>query len=152
MPDPRSARATGRRTTTNRPMAVDTSLAVPLVLRNHEFHEPARRWRGGRRLHVCGHAWLETYAVLTRLPGSSRVAPADALALLHAHFDGLLLADEATASSAVAVLAEAAVSGGAVYDGWIALVARQHGAVLHSRDARAEITYRRLGTDVEMVA
>lgn len=103
-------------------------------------------------MRVCGHAWIETYAVLTRLPGGSRVAPADAVALLGAHFDGPLLPDEATSASAVAVLADAAVSGGAVYDAWIALVARQHGAVLLSRDARAEATYRRLGADVQMVA
>lgn len=134
-----------------RRLAVDTSLAVPLVLRTHRFHDQARRWRGGHALWVCGHAWIETYAVLTRLPGGSRVAPADAVTLLTAHFDGPLLPDEATAASAVAMLADAAVSGGAVYDGWIALVARQHDAVLLSRDARAEATYRRLGADVEMV-
>ena len=40
---------------------------------------------------------------------------------------------------------------GAVYDGLVALAARENGAVLVTRDARARATYEAVGTSVEIL-
>ena len=133
-------------------VTVDTSVAVPLLLRNHEAHSTVMRWRGGKRISLCGQAWIETYAVLTRLPGTARVTPADAARVMASNFSSPLTPDPATLAAAVHVLAEVGVAGGAAYDGWIALTAIDNEALLASRDARAEMTYRRLGAEVEMIS
>jgi toxin FitB len=135
-----------------RVITVDTSVAVPLVLRNHEAHSTVNRWRAGRRISLCGHAWIETYAVLTRLPGPARVTPADAARVMASNFSAPIGVRPETLGRAVNLFVAASIAGGATYDAWVALAALDNRAVLASRDARAEITYRRLGADVEMVA
>lgn len=135
----------------DRPRALDASVAIPLVLRNHPSHGAVRSWCRGRRLAVCGHAWIETYAVLTRLPGSARATPADAARVLASAFAAPLWVAPETVERAVEMFASAGVAGGATYDAWIALAARDHGSVLATRDRRAEPTYRRLGVDVELL-
>jgi len=70
--------------------AVDTSVAVPLLVASHAAHEAVRDWARGRRLHLSGHALPETYAVLTRLPGDARMSCADATALIDDRFFGTL--------------------------------------------------------------
>ena len=57
--------------------AVDTSVAVPLLVASHQAHGAVHSWARGRELSLSGHALAETYAVLTRLPGDARVSPAD---------------------------------------------------------------------------
>ncbi len=52
---------------------------------------------------------------------------------------------------AVAELSDNAITGGAVYDGLIALGARWAGATLLSLDRRAGATYHRLGVEVELL-
>ena len=131
-------------------VAVDTSVAVPLVLRNHEAHARVTMWRAGRDVTLCGHAAIETYAVLTRLPGT-RVTPADAARLLASNFAAPIAPRPTTLQRAIDLFGAAGVAGGATYDGWVALAALDNGVRLASRDSRAEITYRRLGVDVEMV-
>jgi len=133
-------------------VTVDTSVAVPLLLRNHEAHSSVTRWRGGKRISLCGHAWIETYAVLTRLPGTARVTPADAARVMASNFSAPIQPEPATLAAALDLLAGVGVAGGAAYDGWIALTAIDNRALLASRDARAETTYRRLGADVEMIS
>lgn len=132
-------------------VAVDTSLAIPLVVRTHDAHPSVKAWRAGRPLALSGHAWIETYAVLTRLPGGARVSPGDAVALLVSNFAAPLAPTEEMHARSVELLAAAGIGGGAAYDGWVALAALEHGARLASRDRRAEATYRRLGVEVEMV-
>ena len=44
-----------------------------------------------------------------------------------------------------------ASAGGAVYDGLVALAARENDAVLVTRDARARATYEAVGTSVEIL-
>ncbi len=136
----------------SRTLSVDTSVAVPLVLRHHELHAMVTAWRAGRDLSVCGHAWIETYAVLTRLPGAARLTPSDAVRLLTTNFSGPTTPRPGTFATVIDRFAAAGIAGGAAYDGWVALAALDNRAVLASRDARAEPTYRRLGVDVEMVA
>jgi predicted nucleic acid-binding protein len=134
-----------------RAIAADTSVAVPLVLRHHQAHSAVTDWRSGRRISLCGHAWIETYAVITRLPGTARVTPADAARLLASNFAAPIGPHEDTLQRAIDLFADAGIAGGATYDAWIALAALDNGVVLASRDARAETTYRRLGADVEMI-
>jgi len=56
-------------------VAVDASVAIPLLVRNHSAHATVSRWKRGRELALSGHALVETYAVLTRLPGTSDSIP-----------------------------------------------------------------------------
>jgi hypothetical protein len=108
-------------------------------------------WRAGRPLSLCGHALIETYAVLTRLPGRARVTPGDAVKVLASNFSAPIAVAPGTLAEALEIFAAAEISGGATYDGWVALAARDARALLASRDARSEGTYRRLGVEVEML-
>jgi toxin FitB len=67
-------------------VAVDTSVAVPLVVRSHQHHAEVVRWWAGQELALSGHALAETYSVLTRLRGDARLSAADAARLLDARF------------------------------------------------------------------
>jgi toxin FitB len=67
-------------------VAVDTSVAVPLLVRSHQHHADVVRWWGGQELTLSGHALAETYSVLTRLPGDARLSAQDAARLLDARF------------------------------------------------------------------
>ena len=109
------------------------------------------RWRDGRPLAVCGHAWIETYAVVTRLPGAARVSPEDAVRLLASNFSSPLAPDADSLTKAPELFASAGIAGGATYDGWVARAALDNRARLATRDARAEATYRRLGAEIEIV-
>jgi toxin FitB len=53
-------------------VAVDTSVAVPLLVRSHQHHPEVVRWWAGQELALSGYALAETYSVLTRLPGDAR--------------------------------------------------------------------------------
>lgn len=132
-------------------VAVDTSVAVPLLLRNHPSHQALMSWRDGRQLPVCGHAWIETYAVLTRLPGSARVTPVDAARVMRAMFTAPVSMSRQALGRAIDELVDAGIAGGASYDGWIALAARESRSVLATRDLRATATYRRFGVEVELL-
>lgn len=133
-------------------LAVDTSVAVPLVVARHAAHALVGRWWAGRELSLSGHAALETYAVLTRLPGDLRLAPADAVTLLEARFAPPLVLSARAARRLVRTLGTAGVAGGATYDAAIALAAVEHDLPLATRDARARDTYEALGAAVILVA
>ncbi|MGI8524102.1 MAG: type II toxin-antitoxin system VapC family toxin [Nocardioides sp.] len=128
-------------------MAVDTSVAVPLVLRAHPAHADVVKWWDRRELALCGQAVAETYSVLTRLPGDLRLSPADAARLLGSRFEEPVLPDDQTSRTLPETLAGLGIAGGAVYDALVALAARDRGCVLATRDARARATYDRVGVD-----
>ena len=137
-------------------VAVDTSVAVPLLVAAHQAHEAVKTWARGRSLSLSGHALAETYSVLTRLPGDARVEPADAVALIDDNFAEQLVLSAAWCRRARLrpghrEFARLAVAGGATYDGLVALAARQHGALLATRDARARATYEAVGVTVVVV-
>jgi predicted nucleic acid-binding protein len=132
-------------------LVLDTSVAVPLLVTSHVAHRSVRAALGDRAAALAGHALHETYAVLTRLPGDARVAPADAVRLLRERFEPAAVLDARSVRSAPAVLAAAGVAGGATYDGLVALAARSAGVPLATRDRRAQSTYRLLDVSVEML-
>lgn len=132
-------------------LALDTSVAVPLLVREHDAHARVSAWWAGREVCLAGHALAETYAVLTRLPGDVRLAPPDAARLIGSRFAAPLGLAPATLEALPRLLADLEVSGGAVYDALVALAAREHGARLGTRDARAMGVYERVGVRVEVV-
>jgi predicted nucleic acid-binding protein len=134
------------------PIAVDTSVAVPLLVRTHQHHRAVVAWWAGQDLALSGHALAETYSVLTRLPGDLRLAPADAARLLKARFVAPLLLSNAKARSLPAMLGKLGIAGAAVYDALVALAAVEHGADLATRDGRARGTYEAVSARVIIVA
>jgi len=132
-------------------VAVDTSVAVPLLVASHEAHGEVSAWADGKRLSLSGHALIETYAVLTRLPGDARVAPPDAVTLIDVNFAEPLSLPALELTKVNRELARLGVAGGAAYDGLVALTARAHGVRLATRDARARSTYAAVGVEVEVV-
>ncbi len=131
--------------------AVDSSVVVPALAGWHEAHEAARRAANGQSLPA--HAYLESYAVLTRLPLPRRLEAALAHRLLAVWYppEQVLELGPGAAAAFVARMAEAGVSGGAAYDGLVGLTAAEHGEELLTRDRRAEATYRRLGIAYRLI-
>lgn len=129
-------------------LALDTSVAIPLLVATHRAHIAVSRWCDGRDVALSGHALAETYSVLTRLPGDVRLAPADAARLIGERFAAPLLLAPDAAARLPEVLGELGIAGGAVYDALVALAALEHGADLATRDARAKATYDAIGVRV----
>ena len=130
---------------------LDTSAAVALVVEDHEAHAATLDGVRGRRLGLAGHAWFETYSVLTRLPAGLRRSPADAVRVLARDFPESVFLGESESAVFAAELAALGISGGAVYDALVGAAARQHRRLLVSGDARARPVYEALGVDVELV-
>ena len=132
-------------------VAIDTSVAVPLLVRSHHDHAAVVRWWGGQEVALSGHALAETYSVLTRLPGDARLAPADAARLLKARFSSALMLSSSRTRKLPDTLSRLGIAGGAVYDALVALAAKEHGVTLATRDARARGTYDAVGVKVIVV-
>jgi toxin FitB len=132
-------------------VAVDTSVAVPLLVRSHHDHAAVVRWWAGQEVALAGHALAETYSVLTRLPGDARLAPADAARLLKVRFPAPLVLGSSRTRELPDTLSHLGIAGGAVYDALVALAAEEHGVALATRDARARGTYDAVGVEVIIV-
>ena len=132
-------------------VAVDASVAVPLLVRSHHDHVAVARWWGGQEITLSGHALAETYSVLTRLPGDARLAPGDAARLLKARFPAPLVLSSRRARTLLDTLSRLGIAGGAVYDALVALASKEAGAALATRDARARGTYDAVGVQVIIV-
>jgi toxin FitB len=133
-------------------VALDTSVAVPYLLRSHVAHSEARRQLADRQVALTGHSLVETYSVLTRLPGDARISPTDAVTLIEATFAAPALLDDAATRALPATLASLGIAGGAVYDALVGLAAKRAGLRLATRDQRAAPTYAALHVDVELIA
>jgi len=129
-------------------LAVDTSVAIPLLVQTHAAHAAVVRWWAGREVALSGHALAETYSVLTRLPGDVRMAPVDAAQLLKDRFSSPFLLGSETARRLPDVLSRMEIAGGAIYDAMVALAAVEHEVDLATRDARARDTYEKVGARV----
>jgi toxin FitB len=136
-------------------VAVDTSVAIPLLVRSHHDHAAVVRWWSGQEVAqevtLSGHALAETYSVLTRLPGDARLAPADAARLMDARFSSALMLSSSRTRKLPDTLSRLGIAGGAVYDALVALAAKEHGVTLATRDARARGTYDAVGVKVIVV-
>ena len=95
-------RITGTRARGTMDALLDTSTAVALLVADHEAHVRTVEATRGLRLGLSGHAWFETYSVLTRLPAGVRRSPADVHRLLAHDFPSawFLGADETRALAA----------------------------------------------------
>jgi predicted nucleic acid-binding protein len=131
--------------------APDTSITIAALLADHPAHEAS-----AQALAACdtmiAHVAAETYSVLTRLPPPHRadavtVAKALKERLPRAHVT-LRARDHA---GAPVRLAASRISGGATYDGLIALTAIEHDLELISSDRRAARTYQALGARFQLL-
>ena len=136
---------------TSADLVLDTSAAIALLVEDNTAHVAVRNACASAVLGLSGHAAAETYSVLTRLPGPNRLTPSAAARVIRMAFPQSISLSEETARTAVDVLADAGISGGAVYDGLVALCARAAGVTLVTCDRRAMGTYAALGVTVDLV-
>jgi predicted nucleic acid-binding protein len=132
-------------------LLVDTSVAVALVVADHEHHERTVKAVAGRRLGLAGHAAFETFSVLTRLPMPLRRTPSAAAALLARNFAPPRLLSSAAAQRLLGRLPALRIAGGAVYDALVGAAAVEQALELATRDRRAINTYRLLDVDLEIL-
>ncbi len=130
---------------------LDTSAAVPLVVADHHAHATTWDALHDRDLGLAGHAWFETFSVLTRLPGAARRDASTVVRLISSNFPHSRFLDEGSTSVLTGELAKMGVSGGAVYDALVAAAAAHHQLPLVSRDRRATETYRAFNVEVELL-
>jgi predicted nucleic acid-binding protein len=132
--------------------AVDTSVAIAALLADHESHalaEDALDLAGTTIAPVA----VETYSVLTRLPAPLRLDAMKAASIINTRLPSTRVGlDADDYDSVLERLAAAHVSGGATYDGLIALTALERGLELLSLDRRAVRTYRALGVRFQLLA
>jgi predicted nucleic acid-binding protein len=130
---------------------VDTSVAIALVVRGHEAHDRTMDALDGQLLGLAGHAWFETFSVLTRLPPPVRRPPGEVVGILEDNFPGSRFLSEETAAELTTRLSEMGISGGGVYDALVGHTAVAHGLPLATRDRRAVAVYRSLGAAIELL-
>jgi predicted nucleic acid-binding protein len=134
------------------PVAVDTSVAVPYLMRSHPEHTAVRATLADQDLRLTGHSLAETYGVLTRLPGDARVSPPDAVRLIDETFGAPVIVSVDSSAVVHRTLAALGIAGGAVYDGLVAMAASEHGLTLLTRDSRAAATYSLIGVRIDVVS
>jgi len=126
-------------------LAADSSVSVPALVGDHEDHDLAEAALARADVTIA-HTVAETYSVLTRLPPPRRLDGTAAAALIDSRLAARWITlDPDAYARALLRLAAHGVTGGAAYDGLIALTAAEHDAELVTLDRRATRTYRRLG-------
>jgi predicted nucleic acid-binding protein len=133
-------------------LLVDTSVAVALLVEDHEHHESTMRQLGHRRLGLAGHAAFETFSVLTRLPAPARRAPSTIAQAMVSNFRASRFLSPAATTRLLEQLPVLGIAGGSVYDALVGATAAEHKVPLASRDQRALATYRSLEVEVELLA
>ena len=128
---------------------VDTSVAVPFVVADHEHHRDVVDAVGNRTVGLAGHAAFETLSILTRLPPPARRSPGAVARLIAHNFPATRFLSDHSAAELLPRLGTLGIAGGAVYDALVGATAVEHGLTLMTRDRRAVDTYRRL--DVKFV-
>jgi predicted nucleic acid-binding protein len=123
---------------------VDTSVAVPLVLADHEHHRAVVDAVGNRGIGLAGHAAFETFSILTRLPPPARRSPGAVGRLIAHNFPATRFLSDHAAAELLARLGALGIAGGAVYHALVGAAVVEHGLTLMTRDRRAVNTYRRL--------
>src|SRR5713226_5203889 len=131
---------------------VDTSVAVALVVADHEHHLQTVKAIGHRRLGLAGHAAFETFSVLTRLPPPARRSPNVVSRLLAENFPENRYLSPQHAGELIELLGKAGIAGGSVYYALVGATAIEHRLKLATRDQRALVIYRALQVDVEVLS
>lgn len=132
-------------------IAVDSSVVIAACASWHESHAAALG-TFQRRPRLIGHCAIEAYSVLTRLPAPQRVPSGLVVEFLRERFpQEPLVLSASELRDLVADLHQRGITGGAVYDGIVAMSARAHGAELVSLDRRAAETYRRCGVALRLL-
>lgn len=132
-------------------ITADTSVVVPGLTAWHGSHATSLAALDGVR-RLPAHALVESFSVLTRLPGGRAIGATPAAERLAEEFpEPPLVLSTADHDALLRLLGRGNIVGGAVYDAVVGLSAQRAGAVLRSRDARARRTYDALGVDVELV-
>lgn len=132
-------------------MTADTSAVVAALSRWHEAHDVTAAALAKVRA-LPSHVIVETYSVLTRLPGGLAVPAATAAAVLARRFpDQPLRLEDDDQATLLRSLAEAGVFAGSSYDGLVGLQAAAHDRMLVTLDRRATATYRALGVRYRLV-
>jgi predicted nucleic acid-binding protein len=129
----------------------DTSVAVAVVVADHEHHDATLRAIGSRRVGLAGHAAFETFSVLTRLPPPARRSPEAVVRLISTNFPSVKYLTTGAAEALFPEFASLGIAGGSVYDALVGAAAAESGLVLLTRDTRALSVYRALEVDVEVI-
>jgi len=132
-------------------LLVDTSVAIPLLLKDHDAYNAVVEQLGSRTLGLAGHAEFETYAVLTRMPPPARRSPTSAARLIASNFPRSRHLSSEAAAGLAASLGSLGLAGGAVFDALVAAAAREHELTLITRDRRALPTYRAIEARIEFI-
>ncbi|MGN8026328.1 PIN domain-containing protein [Microbacterium sp. 22242] len=136
---------------TSADLLLDTSAALALLRDVDPAHLAVAGLTRTLTLGLAGHALVETFSVLTRLPGSARIRPDRAAELIEETFPASVALPEADALHAARTFADARIAGGSVYDGLVGLAAKAAGTTLLSCDRRALPTYAAIGVDVRLI-
>lgn len=132
-------------------MTADTSVVVPLVSSWHEAHVTVTAIAGDVS-QLPAHVLLEAVAGLTRLPRGLAVGTELAVRVLRSRFpDPPLILDVDDHVDLLSSLVAGGIRGGQVYDALIAATAKRAGALLLTRDRRAEPTYRAIGVQTRLL-
>ena len=134
-----------------REVLVDTSVAVALLVMDHELHRTAMATLKGRRVGLAGHAAFETFSVLTRLPPPNRRSPSSVAHALSQNFPATVHVSAEGATRLLQQLEDGRIAGGAIYDALVGYAAVEHRRRLVTADVRATSVYRLLGVEVEVL-
>ncbi len=137
--------------TSDRPLLLDTSVAVAFLVGDHAHHDEVFTALADRELGLAGHAAFETFSVLTRLPPPARRTPTVVIELLEANFPHTRFLNAGAAAALLASLGASGIAGGSVYDALVGAAALEHELTLVTLDRRAVATYHALGVDVELI-
>ncbi len=130
---------------------VDTSVAIALLVADHDSHEAVVEALGDRRLGLAGHAAFETYSVLTRLPPPARRTPTAVSRLIEANFPASRFPSPTAVARLIRDAPGLGISGGSIYDALVGITATVHALPLATRDRGALGTYQALGVRVELI-
>jgi hypothetical protein len=101
---------------------------------------------------AISHTLFESYSVLTRSPSPFRIDTKTAIAWLNAQFTSEISLPNGSHLETLSRLHDLGISGGAVYDGIIALTAVDHRATLITLDKRASGTYVKCGVKFRLLS
>lgn len=125
--------------------AVDTSVLIAAFSSWHEYHHVAVRACHEDPL-LPTHAYIEAYAVLTRMPGPFRAEASVVAEYLHRRWSHrLIVPSESIVVGMPLSMRRAGLTGGTTHDALIALTAQEVDTTLISLDRRARRTYASLG-------